>query len=263
LKCRERGSSRRLFAESLRNAVVPVEHWLSHRVLHPLQILMSNLVSVRSVAASTQKSPGSGNALSAAIYTLDARLRQREGVYEYTVNPDCMLRIQRTTAACNVTLPDGRELAAGDPITELHFWNEQFPKMPDGRPTVAWAKRARRAFQISLEELAVHISAKREFDDVQVLIGVWKTVSPGQERKLLELTVAEGFQHLEEGPLAPAGAFRRLGENILFLFLVLASNPAVARFSLLLSERTLIYISREELLRRHLPERGIPEPDRQ
>lgn len=200
--------------------------------------------------------------LSAAVYSLDARLRERDQVYEYTSHPDCMLRIQRAQAACDARLPDGMKLREGDPIIELHFWNEQFPRMPGGRPTVAWAKRVRRAFQISLAELAVYISEKREFDDVHALIGVWKTGSFGQGRKLLELTAAEGFQHLEEGPLAPAGAFRRLGENILFLFLVLASNPAVARFDLLLCDRTLIYISREELLRRHLPENRIPEPDR-
>lgn len=191
--------------------------------------------------------------LSTVIYSLDARLRQREQVYEYTSNPDCMLRISRTAAECDVALPDGVELHAGDPVIELHFWNEQFPRMPGGRPTVAWAKQARRAFQISLEELAIHLSENRELDDVRALVGAWRTGTFGQGKKLLELTAAEGFHHIEEGPMAPVGAFRRLGENILFLFLVLAANPSSARFSLLLCDRTLIYISRKELLRRHLP----------
>jgi hypothetical protein len=209
-----------------------------------------------------QKFLGSGSMLSAAIYSLDARLRQRDQVYEYTSNPDCMLRIQRASAACDVTLPDGNVLREGDPIIELHFWNEQFPKMPDGRPTVAWAKQARRAFQISLQELAIHLSENRELDDVRALVGAWRTGTFGQGKKLLDLTAAEGFHHIEEGPMAPVGAFRRLGENILFLFLVLAANPSSARFSLLLCDRTLIYISREELLRLHLPEDRISEPDR-
>jgi hypothetical protein len=200
--------------------------------------------------------------LSAAVYALDARLRRSGRIYEYTSNPDCMLRIQRTRAACAITLPDGAVLREGDPVIELHFWNEQFPRMPGGRPTVAWAKRARRAFRISLEELAIHLGSNRELDDVHALIGVWKTGTFGQGRKLLELTAAEGFHHIEVGPMAPAGAFRRLGENILLLFLVLAANPGAARFSLLLSDRTLIYISREELLRRHLPEKRASERNR-
>jgi hypothetical protein len=75
--------------------------------------------------------------IGAMVCALDGRLRQRQGVIEYTRRPDCLFRIQIITSCANVILSDQTHVHPGDRLISLHVWNEQFPAFPVHGPTLA------------------------------------------------------------------------------------------------------------------------------
>ena len=60
---------------------------------------------------------------------LDEWLRRQNGMLEYSDSPDCMLRVVRRRAECEMTLSDGVVVVRGDPILDLHFWNERVQEL--------------------------------------------------------------------------------------------------------------------------------------
>ena len=64
------------------------------------------------------------------IFALDTWLRRREGVFEYSHKPDCILRAQLGRLTTDVLLSDGTFGRSGDRVIDLHFWNEQIPVKP-------------------------------------------------------------------------------------------------------------------------------------
>ena len=92
--------------------------------------------------------------LGAILDALDGRLRLRHGVIEYTRCPNCLFRIQVIQNYDDFVLSDGVHVRPGDRLISLHVWNEQFPTFPAPGPTLAWARRINRAFDMSLRDLA-------------------------------------------------------------------------------------------------------------
>jgi hypothetical protein len=102
--------------------------------------------------------------MGAMLCALDGRLRQRQGVIEYTRRPDCLFRIQLITSCANIILSDQTHVHPGDRLISLHVWNEQFPAFPVHGPTLAWARRLNHAFEFSLRELARFLEVQRGFN---------------------------------------------------------------------------------------------------
>lgn len=61
------------------------------------------------------------------IALIDNLLRSYYAIYEFTDDPNCILRIGRDVATEGIRLSDGTEIKVGDPIGTLHLWNEQLP----------------------------------------------------------------------------------------------------------------------------------------
>jgi hypothetical protein len=193
--------------------------------------------------------------LRAAVGALDARLRLRYGVREYTHRPDCMFRIQVTRAAADLTLSDGARLRAGDRLIDLHVWNEQFPRMAARGPTLGWAARINRSMELSLRELASHLD-HCGLDDIAA-IRANMGIGPDEERRRFARFMARfGFGAMPaREPVSLAERMRQLGENILICAAVLARNPAALRPSFLLRGRLEMYLSRR-CLEEHYGLRG-------
>lgn len=185
-----------------------------------------------------------------AVFGLDRWLRRRQGVYEYSSDPACILRIQRYAADETVALRDGTRIAPGDPILNLHLWNEHIPSMSHGGATVRWARRVSRATESSLRDLARYMVDHPDLDDIIALRADVRLWTVDQRAQLARLTAHLGFEPAI-GALHPPRAPVRLGENIFMLFLVLASNPAAAGAPVLRREHTLVYLSRTALDRRY------------
>lgn len=69
----------------------------------------------------------------------DAILRSYYGIYEFIDDPYCILRAGLTQARAPVLFSDGTDVAVGELIGTLHFWNEHLPRYSDRGPDLAWA----------------------------------------------------------------------------------------------------------------------------
>ncbi len=92
--------------------------------------------------------------LSCLVVAIDRRMRQRLGIWEYSDDSDCILRVGLARSRWEVTLSDGTKIRRGEVIGMLHAWNERVPPMPPTGADLAWARELRRRLVRSLELLA-------------------------------------------------------------------------------------------------------------
>ncbi len=190
--------------------------------------------------------------LASLVTAIDDRLRLRLGVIEYTQSPDCLFRIQPARSEYALTLRDGTEVQAGDPIIHLHVWNEQFPPFPSSGPTLAWARRVNRAFKQSLCELSDFLNSRQDFHDVIAICGDLSLEPSWRSAQLKRFVARFGFE-----PVAASQSWslsRRahwLGQNILISMMVLAHNAGALRADTFWRDRVPVFLSRRALDRRY------------
>jgi hypothetical protein len=199
---------------------------------------------------SNQGSVSSGGALlEYAVFGLDRWLRRRNGVYEYSSNPSCIFRINRAEAEVTLMLSDGSPIRAGDPVINLHLWNEHILPMPIGGATVAWARHMRQAIDTSLCELGYWLAGQPDLDDIRALRADMGIGTVEQSQQLMRIAARYGFESAARR--AETGSLRHFGENILMYLLVLAANPVAIRSDILWRDRALVYLARSALERRY------------
>jgi hypothetical protein len=190
--------------------------------------------------------------LDAALDALDSRLRLRQGVIEYTCRPDCLFRIQVVESCDDILLSDGARVRRGDRLVRLHVWNEQFPAFPAGGPTVAWARRVNRAFDISLRELAHLLDVRQDLHDITAICGNMTFAPADRSAQLARFVSRFGFEKIEiDGSQSFRQRMHWFGENILISMIVLTHNATALRADTLWRDRTLVFLSRQALLRRY------------
>jgi hypothetical protein len=185
--------------------------------------------------------------LRAAVWALDARLRHRNGVSEYTRRQDCLFRMQIAALARDLRLADGTRLRRGDRILDLHVWNEQFPRMAAPGPTLGWGGRVKRGIDLSLRELARHLAVRPDLDDVHAVRACLSADMAGPSARLARFMMRYGFEATEAQISPLAERMHQIGQNILIAAMVLASNPAAFRAHSLWRGRTEMYLSRRFL----------------
>jgi hypothetical protein len=185
------------------------------------------------------------------VWSIDRRLREDQGITEYSHHPRCLFRIEETRADRSLRLSDGTELRLGERVLKLHFWNERIPEMGGAGATVGWARRASRAVQVSLEELARALEGNAPWRGIDVICADMSLAAGPANAQLLRISARYGFEAVGPPPARPH-ALRRLGEGILACMLVLASNPAALRVSTLRRECVRIYLSRTTLVQRYV-----------
>jgi hypothetical protein len=190
--------------------------------------------------------------LEAMVAALDDRLRLRHGVIEYTHLPECLFRIQLVTSNEHYVLSDGTCICRGHRVANLHVWNEQFPCFGGKGPTLAWARRVNQAFDLSLRELANFLDDHRDLDDVVAICANMSLEPAERSAQLVRFVGRFGFERIAA---VSARSFRQqmhwFGENILISMIVLARNAAALRADTLRRDRTLVFLSRQELRRRY------------
>jgi hypothetical protein len=192
------------------------------------------------------------------VLRLDERLRHWYNILEYSRNPQCVFRIGMAEGTEDLCLSDGTRLHRGDPIIDLHLWNEHVPPFGPSGPSLAWARQMKCCVDVSLRELAAHLSQHDEYDDVHVIRANMVLGPAAQGAQLARIVEHLGFEPLGEQmePIPVLERLNRAGVNILAFLLVLATNPQAARADVLLRHPIVAHISRRHLQRRY----GAPRP---
>lgn len=187
------------------------------------------------------------------VFSLDQWLCRWQGIYEFTAHRDCLFRAERCLAEESALLSDGVRVCRGDPLLKIHIWNEHMPAMGQAGPTIAWARRASRAVDTSLRELARHIAQCSDLDAVVAVCADMRLAPARQSAQLARIVARYGFEIAKDSRVGRPGLPRRIGENILMVLLVLATNPIAFRIAVLWRGHSRIIISRASLLRRYRP----------
>jgi hypothetical protein len=194
------------------------------------------------------RSPYRQRWLADVLSTFDEWQRRRQSVFEYTDHPACVFRLDINQARRPLLLSDGTRVRPGERVARLHFWNEQIPPLPDDGATIAWARRMQRAIAVSLGELARYLAARPDLADVAVICGDVPSATKSQSGQLARIMAYYGFETIPDPEPLPLGErLRRLGENILISFIVLAHNAGALRPDTLARVRVPIYLSRRVL----------------
>jgi hypothetical protein len=188
------------------------------------------------------------------VFVLDRWLRHRQGVYEFTDDPMCLFRLQRGQADCDLALADGTHIWRGDPVLNLHMWNEHIPPLGANGFCLAWARHLTRQVESSMYGIARHLMWSRALDDIVALRGDMRLGIAQQNEQLARIAGHYGFEPAgtEADSLGP-GLFRRFAENVFICLLVLAANPARLRTDVLRRDHKLVYLSRSTLEKRYAP----------
>ncbi|MDE2227865.1 MAG: hypothetical protein KGL11_02340 [Alphaproteobacteria bacterium] len=209
--------------------------------------MIEHLTVGTAVATEPWAQPRAG-VLRRSVFALDAHLRRRYGIVEFTAQPDCLLRIAPTRAPRDLDLSDGTRIRRGDPLLDLHLWNEHVPTIPPAGLTLRWAAAAAHCTRASLRALAAAAQAGTVPEFV-ALRGCLRF-----DGRLLDAPFAGcGFDTIAEGSASPTEWLHGLGETCLLGMLLWAFNPAGLGHARLIRARRSVWMSRERLLARHGP----------
>jgi YkoP domain len=187
------------------------------------------------------------------VFGLDRWLRRWHGVYEFSGRRECLFRAERCLAEESLLLCDGVRVRRGDPLLRVHLWNEHMPAMGQKGPTLAWARRASRAIETSLRELARHLMQCSELDEVVAVCADMRLATAKQSAQLVRIVSRYGFEAAKDSRVGRPGLLRFIGENILMVLLILATNPTAFRAEVLRRGHARVIISRAKLLRLYRP----------
>lgn len=190
--------------------------------------------------------------LSRAVRGVDALLRHRLGIQEFTDDEQCIFRIAVEPAGRHLVLSDGTAIAAADRVLQLHFWNEHLPNMGSAGPDAAWAALMKRRIRRSLASVAALVERERQYHAVRALHGSPPFASRIGAAQMVRTARRFGFDVVQ--PEAPPELRERVHEmfdSMLMWGMAYAFNPAALRSKGLLRHRHQLWISREKLLRCH------------
>jgi hypothetical protein len=195
--------------------------------------------------------------LSRLVMAFDRRQRRRLGIWEFSDDPACILRLGLTVARARVELADGTVVRPGEHVGVVHLWNERMPQMGPTGPDLAWAKAFNRGLVYSFRLLARYVATASALEDIHAFGGeLCLAYSPGVIRFLRRLGV-EVFD-----PVSLHGPIERtvdLGARLWVWLLRRAFNPESARHLRLSDlQRRPAWFSRRTLSALHGPEDPAP-----
>jgi hypothetical protein len=189
--------------------------------------------------------------LQSAVFALDRRIRRQIGVYEYTLHPQCLFRLQVVRTEDPLLLEDGTFVGPGGRVLVLHLWNEQIPVIARTGPTLAWARKVDRAMDISLRELACYLAAQPHLRDIAAICGNMPVIGSTQAQRLARILARYGFEAAVDST-DRRGLLHRFGDGVLVLMLVWAANPRAVRSALLRCCNMRVFVSRAALEQRYM-----------
>lgn len=180
----------------------------------------------------------------------DAILRSYYGIYEFTDDPDCVLRVGFGRARAPVSLSDGTDVRFGELVGTLHFWNEHLPRYSTRGPDLGWACAVRDRLRYSLHAFCEYVEVDPNWHDVCAIrteTALPARLGTSQIRRVFQ---RYGFEPVptDSSPLARLHGF---GECFVLWGLTRAFNPAALPRQPFLRDRHELWISRAALRLRY------------
>jgi hypothetical protein len=196
------------------------------------------------------------------VGSVDTVLRACHGIREYTDDPACVFRLGLVAARDAMTLSDGTEIGAGEPIGTLHLWNEHLQPYTNGGPDFAWANDMRRRVFRSLQLLAAAVESDPAWRHVQAFRGDATLSRRLGEVQIRRLAERHGFERVATS-LTLLGQLHLIGNSFNAWALTSAFNPAALERQGFLRGRCEVWMSRRALLARYgrEPPRSAARPE--
>lgn len=204
-------------------------------------------------ARRTKLGTAAGDSIAWLVRRIDQYLQRHEGIYEFSEHEECLLRLSVGECRQPVRLSDGTSLAPGEPIGDLHFWNEHIPQMPKDGPNFAWALAFQRRCVFSLFELADFVRRTPHLRELKAFRGEPPFGSRYGHVALDEMIPRWGFDVLPRSERQGWwGAFIQYWENLYAFGLLWVFNPAsIESKGFQGIKRVALWISTEKLLRKY------------
>lgn len=206
-----------------------------------------------------------GGFLRRAVWRLDALLQRREHIFEYSHDPECILRASEERADTNVQLADGTQVCKGQTVLLLHLWNEHVPRIGTRGADMALGAAVKQRMVRSLQHLTAYLDGSEppRLPDISVIHARMIHMPRNGSRQLVRMMGRLGFELFQ--PEEQPGLGRRVHdffENFLIWGLLWAYNPGGLRGSKLIRDRHDFWISRQALRRQYgtQPIAAVPEP---
>lgn len=190
--------------------------------------------------------------LARAVRWLDGYLRVRQGIFEYSDDEECLLRVSVEPAQARFDLGDGTHVSAGDPVCVIHLWNDHMPIIPPTGPDLTWAIAFRRAMGSSFAQLAVASQHDYRLLAAKAFGADATFVSRNGNEPVAKVLAHFGFERVTPDRKPTVwGKIHQFGENFLLFALLWAFNPSGMKGKSFFRPREPIWMSRKMLLRKH------------
>lgn len=191
--------------------------------------------------------------LDRAVLAVDRSLRRAYGIFEFSDDEACILRIGLIPAESRILLPDGTEVLPDDQIIDLHFWNEHLLGLDRVRSSLGWGGAFRTRLRSSLRQLADYVDSRADLRRVKACRA---KAAFFRDRRLRRAAYHHGFE-----AAVPQASIADHVHEFLEIFLLYGLtwvfNPAALHGRTRLPQRCYLWMSRDELLRRYRT--GVPE----
>ncbi len=180
----------------------------------------------------------------------DGILRSYYGIYEFTKDPDCVLRVGLGQARAPVSLSDGTDVQCGELVGTLHFWNEHLPRYSARGPDLGWACAVRDRLRYSLRVFSEYVEGEPAWQDVRAIRA--ETALPARlgTSQIERVFQRYGFERVPTNSSLLA-RLHGLGECFVLWGLTRAFNPAALPRTPFLRDRHELWISRATLRLRY------------
>ena len=183
------------------------------------------------------------------VRKLDDFIRKANQVFEFTLEADCILRLQVSRAAHPVRLPD-LTVETGEAVLLIHLWNERLPPVSPEGMDLAGAKRILRLFRHSLRLAAAYLQENRQLDPIRAVGGATILARSGLHESGSRFLQDMGFTVIPY-----SSRLRRFGEfweNFYSCLIIWTFNPgSMPPRPLIHLRRSEMWMSREAFLQRY------------
>jgi hypothetical protein len=184
------------------------------------------------------------------ILPIDRHLRRKLGVFEFSDDPECLFRARVTNASRDLQLHD-HQVSVGEPILELHLWNEHLRPVSNERLGILrWGVNSSKQLASSCRALARFLHNDSGLDGIRAVGGTTGVFSAGEGSGWEGVLARVGFTITPHDN--PKGSFSEFWERV-YAWMLMRAVTVGARRPPRLREirRADFWMTAEEFVRRH------------